>query len=372
MASDLKRHRSNASSRSRSPPPKRNRSRSPSHARPCRRCRGTGRSPSRSTSDVSPRRRRRSSHNFRRSGPRSDRGSPDSDQHRDRRDGSRSARSPSHSRRRRGSDPDGQISSVRELSFVERIAVREQIEFYFSIFNLPLDKHLLELVGASQNIPVPLKSILQFKRVQKFKDAYKDVVEALRKSEALVVELAEGKSSGDETVKRAMRLSNKFHPTDIISNKQKLDEELNPLTIVAELHREHNHPRHQEQLEEYFKGFGAEMVRMDRQQGKHGFRTTGNVFVTWADEDLVQEFLQKTDRPDFRGRPLKDIYPKSDFDEKRGRKKAGKKTGDKTAETTEKAIGKTTEETTERAGGETTEKTTEGDGNEKAGDEMEE
>ncbi|KAK5721303.1 hypothetical protein LTR17_014673 [Elasticomyces elasticus] len=64
--------------------------------------------------------------------------------------------------------------------------IRRQVEFYFSDSNLPIDAYLLSETGGSQNRPVPLKVIHNFKRMRHFQP-YAKVREALEGSEFLVL-----------------------------------------------------------------------------------------------------------------------------------------------------------------------------------------
>lgn len=65
-------------------------------------------------------------------------------------------------------------------------AIRRQVEYYFSDQNLPNDKHLLELCGGSQNLPVSIGEILGWKKMRRFKPKTQ-VIAALRRSAFLEV-----------------------------------------------------------------------------------------------------------------------------------------------------------------------------------------
>ncbi|KAF2473814.1 uncharacterized protein BDR25DRAFT_281803 [Lindgomyces ingoldianus] len=64
--------------------------------------------------------------------------------------------------------------------------IRQQVEFYFSDENLPMDLHLLHCCGGRKNIPVSLNRIRGFRKMRRFKDKAL-IVEALRKSAFLNV-----------------------------------------------------------------------------------------------------------------------------------------------------------------------------------------
>jgi len=65
-------------------------------------------------------------------------------------------------------------------------SIRRQVEFYFSDQNLPNDKHLLELCGGTQNLPVSINEILGWRKMRRFKPK-SQVIVALRKSAILEV-----------------------------------------------------------------------------------------------------------------------------------------------------------------------------------------
>lgn len=60
------------------------------------------------------------------------------------------------------------------------------MEYYFSDENLPHDAHMLLKTGGAENLPVPVKSILGFARMRKYKPKTA-VVESLKKSTFLDV-----------------------------------------------------------------------------------------------------------------------------------------------------------------------------------------
>lgn len=73
------------------------------------------------------------------------------------------------------------------------------MEYYFGDDNLPTDRHLLELCGGSQNLPVRLSEILRFKKMRQFKPKGKAIA-SLRKSAHLDV------SEDGKTIKRKIPL----------------------------------------------------------------------------------------------------------------------------------------------------------------------
>ncbi|KAF2993260.1 hypothetical protein E8E13_001101 [Curvularia kusanoi] len=84
----------------------------------------------------------------------------------------------------------------------EGVAIRRQVEFYFSDENLASDLHLLKQCGGRENIPVSISRICGFKKMRSYKPKAL-VVTALRKSTFLEV-------SGDgKTIKRKTPLQGK-------------------------------------------------------------------------------------------------------------------------------------------------------------------
>lgn len=168
------------------------------------------------------------------------------------------------------------------------VAIRQQVEFYFSDANLPMDKFFLSLTKGSQNKPVEIKLIHGFKRMRHFQP-YTTVVAALEDSEKL--EVIRGAGHGTEVVKRKVPLSDEFTVDDIYKNKQIREATANSRTAYVYGFKEER-ANHQEEVETWAKALAPDVlsVRLERDfQGK--FRN--GVFIELGDKSQLEEFLEQ-------------------------------------------------------------------------------
>ena len=182
--------------------------------------------------------------------------------------------------------------------------IRSQVEFYFSTHNLVTDEHLFKELDGPQNRPVSIKHIADFKRMRRFQP-YSAIVAALRESKDLVVvDDGEFAGQGNEAVKR----------TEPIAVPARDEDEKNPPStadLFFRLQRASSNDlgrsayvkgfggegeAGQIALEQFFRPFGAVMVRKRREQDG---TFKGSVFVEFDSEDSQKQFLALEPKPKF-------------------------------------------------------------------------
>jgi lupus La protein len=200
-----------------------------------------------------------------------------------------------------------------------------KVEFYFSVHNLSTDRHLfLEIEGAN-NRPVPVKHITSFKRMRRFQP-YSAVVAALRDSESLIL-LDEGEYSGagKEAIQRKEPLPVPTREGD--EEKKPSLEELYDRMFRASQNKldasvyvkgfGNLEEAGQIALEDFFKPYGAVMVRRRRDEDDNW---KGSVFVEFDTEDSQQQFLALDPKPKFNGNELT-IMGKKEYSEMKCKEK---------------------------------------------------
>lgn len=176
--------------------------------------------------------------------------------------------------------------------------IRAQVEFYFSDSNLPLDKFMWEQTGGVANKPVPISKICEFGRMRRFQP-YSAVVAALRESNFLVVQGAEGK----ETVKR--RKAYEQH------SQARQRAEASSLYVKG---FGEETPTTQFDLEAFFTQYSpVNSVRL-RRTADNTFK--GSVFVEFPDPEAAKKFAEMDPPPTWQGQPLKIMFKKAYIDEK--------------------------------------------------------
>ncbi|KAK3628586.1 hypothetical protein LTR56_018529 [Elasticomyces elasticus] len=194
------------------------------------------------------------------------------------------------SKRGRGGQGYGNNSRVKtkfedqpESSDPEEI--RRQVEFYFSDSNLPIDAYLLSETGGSQNRPVPLKVIHNFKRMRHFQP-YAKVREALEGSEFLVL------NEKDELT-RKKALDGKFGD-DPQHNRTLLHSNSMARSIYAKGFGREGETTALD-IEAFFAPYGPlNAVRLRRHEDGE-FK--GSVFVEFDSEDGARQFLDLDPKP---------------------------------------------------------------------------
>ncbi|KAI1415883.1 hypothetical protein F5Y13DRAFT_139515 [Hypoxylon sp. FL1857] len=177
-------------------------------------------------------------------------------------------------------------------------AIRWQVEFYFSDSNLPKDKFLWEKTGGSKNKPVPLSLICSFSRMRRFKP-YSAVVEALKTSQRLVIEGAEG----EETVRRKEPCKPSKDIEDQIEERTTYIKGFGEETKTSQF-----------DIEEFLFQYGeVNAVRLRRDDTGEDRVFKGSVFVEWANLSTAWKFETLKPQPEWKGHPLI-IMPKSVYD----------------------------------------------------------
>ncbi|KAL2410942.1 hypothetical protein ABEF94_002659 [Exophiala dermatitidis] len=194
------------------------------------------------------------------------------------------------------------------------VAIRKQVEFYFSDSNLPHDKFLLGKVGGSQNNPVELSIIHSFKRMRHFQP-FEAIVEALRDSTFL--ELTEDETAVRRKEPLPESLNNGPDPNAI----RIFEDRAMPRTVYAKGFGEEV-PSTQFDIEAFFAPYGpTNAVRLRRTDDKI-FK--GSVFVEFETEELAKKFLELDPKPQFKGRDLQIMSKKEYCDKKVEDIKSGK------------------------------------------------
>ncbi|KAL1988904.1 hypothetical protein VTN96DRAFT_6893 [Rasamsonia emersonii] len=204
------------------------------------------------------------------------------------------------------------LTSQQESS--DPVAIRKQVEFYFSDSNLPMDRFLLSKVGGSKNRPVDLTLIHSFKRMRHFQP-FSAIVEALKSSETLEL------TDNDTKVRRKVPLP------------ESVDENLDPNVIKVFEDKAMSRsiyakgfgpeePSTQFDIEAFFAAYGpTNAVRLRRTPDKI-FK--GSVFVEFDSEETQKKFLALDPKPKWKGQELIIKSKKEYCDEKVKEIEAGK------------------------------------------------
>ena len=218
---------------------------------------------------------------------------------RDRRNGSYSGRG-SHSRDYNGrSAKRGGIKSIMDEQepSSDPVAIRKQVEFYFSDSNLVQDRFLFSKVGGPANNAVPIDVIHSFKRMRHFQPR-KAVVDALKESSTLdVVE-------DDTAIKRkeAMQLPEDWEKLQDQNEIEKVYEDQTMARSVYAKGFGDEKASSQFDIEAWFSQYGpTNQVRLRRADDK-SFK--GSVFVEFDSEDTAKSFLKVDPLPKYNGHEL--------------------------------------------------------------------
>jgi lupus La protein len=222
---------------------------------------------------------------------------------------------------------DNEFENLAESK--DPVEIRAQVEFYFSPQNLREDEHLFMQLGGPKNHPVSLKHIADFKRMRHFKP-YSAIVEALRDSEdVIVVDDGEYSGTGKEAIKRKEPLICPSHPDDeqhppsiedLFYRNKKASLNKMEASIYVKGFAEDGQEVGQIALEEFFKPYGAIMVRKRRDWDNGNGRWKGSVFVEFDSQDAQQQYLALDPKPKFQDRDLL-IMSKRDYNEMKCREK---------------------------------------------------
>lgn len=195
---------------------------------------------------------------------------------------------------------------VSQQESSDPVAIRKQVEFYFSDSNLLTDKFLFTKVEGHENLPVPISTIHSFKRMRHFQPL-SAIVDALKESTILnVVE--------DDTA---------------IQRKSPLPEGLvgKPMVEIQKVHEDKSMAR-----SVYAKGFGEEQpsTQFDIEAffAQHGSTNSvrlrraydgtfkGSVFVEFDSEETQKAFLALDPKPKWQGNELQSKSKKQYCDDK--------------------------------------------------------
>ncbi|KIX96239.1 uncharacterized protein Z520_08017 [Fonsecaea multimorphosa CBS 102226] len=178
------------------------------------------------------------------------------------------------------------------------VAIRKQVEFYFSDSNLPKDKFLFAQTGGVENKPVDLREIHKFKRMRRFQP-FEAIVEALRESKTLEL------TDDDTHVRRKDPLPENFF--------EAVTQAADPRTVYVKGFGEEN-ANTQFDIEAFFDPYGpTRAVRLRRNDEKF-FK--GSVFVEFETEELAQSFLELDPKPKYQGKDLL-IMSKTEYTSKK-------------------------------------------------------
>ncbi|KAK3697475.1 hypothetical protein LTR37_017421 [Vermiconidia calcicola] len=178
--------------------------------------------------------------------------------------------------------------------------IRRQVEFYFSDSNLPIDEYLLRITGGSENKPVPLKVIHNFKRMRHFQP-FGAVVEAVKESNFLNL-------NEDNEITRKEPLDAKF-TDDVTQNKKLTHTSSMPRSIYAKGFGDEKSST-QLDIEEFFEPYGPVQAIRLRRDGDDVFK--GSVFVEFTNAETQQRFLDLDPKPQWDGKDLQ-IMSKQEY-----------------------------------------------------------
>ncbi|MCJ1393907.1 hypothetical protein MMC18_006783 [Xylographa bjoerkii] len=196
------------------------------------------------------------------------------------------------------------LTSQEESS--DPVAIRKQVEFYFSDSNLHMDQFLFSKVEGHKNNPVPLSIVHSFKRMRHFQP-FSAVVAALK--ESTVLNLVDGDSAVQRKVPLAEELQDKDHRE---VKKVYEDKAMAQSVYVKGFGAEK--PSTQFDIEAFFTPFGPiNSVRLRRTEKKE-FK--GSVFVEFDSAETAKAFLNSESKPKFDGKDLMIKSKKQYCDEK--------------------------------------------------------
>ncbi|KAL9576847.1 MAG: hypothetical protein Q9212_006770 [Teloschistes hypoglaucus] len=203
------------------------------------------------------------------------------------------------------------LTSQEESS--DPVAIRKQVEFYFSDSNLYQDAFLFEKVQGHDNKPVPISVVHSFKRMRHFQP-FSAVVEALKESATLVV-------VNEDQVQRKNALPEELKDKSMNEVKHVFLDEAMKRSVYLKGFGEEK-PCTQFEVEAFFAKYGAtNSVRLRRRKDK---LFKGSVFVEFDSEETQQKFLALDPRPKWKGADLMIKSKKQYCDEKVDEIKAGR------------------------------------------------
>ncbi|KAL8691532.1 MAG: hypothetical protein Q9218_003256 [Villophora microphyllina] len=203
------------------------------------------------------------------------------------------------------------LTSQEETS--DPVAIRKQVEFYFSDSNLFQDAFLFGKVQGHDNLPVPISVIHSFKRMRHFQP-FSAVVEALKDSATLNV-------VNEDHVQRKNALPEGLKDKSINEVKEVFEDEAMKRSVYVKGFGEEV-PNTQFDVEAFFAEFGTtNSVRLRRRVNK---LFKGSVFVEFDSEATQQKFLSLDPQPKWKDQDLMIKSKKQYCDDKLEDIKAGR------------------------------------------------
>lgn len=194
------------------------------------------------------------------------------------------------------------------------VAIRKQVEFYFSDSNLLQDQFLFNKIKGHENLPIDIDVILSFKRMRHFKPR-SAVVEALKESQKLNV------VDDDTAIQRKVPLPETVKGKSMIEVKKAAEDEAMKKTVYVKGFGKEK-PTTQFDIEAFFAEFGpTSSVRLRRTENR---LFKGSVFVEFDTEGAQKAFLELDPQPKWKGEDLiiksKEQHSKEQDDKKSTRR----------------------------------------------------
>ena len=180
-----------------------------------------------------------------------------------------------------------------------------------------MDNFLLKTVGGSKNLPVPLTTLHNFKRMRHFQPL-EAIVEAMKTSDFLDLVEEEG---NPPSVRRKEPLPEALDNGPIPDAVRIFEDKAMPRSVYAKGFGEEERGT-QLDIEKFFEPYGpCKAVRLRR---SNDMMFKGSVFVEFASTELQQKFLELDPKPQFNGNDLQIMSKKQYCDQKVDDIKAGK------------------------------------------------
>ncbi|KAL8712009.1 MAG: hypothetical protein Q9220_003705 [cf. Caloplaca sp. 1 TL-2023] len=183
------------------------------------------------------------------------------------------------------------LTSQKESN--DPVAIRKQVEFYFSDSNLLQDEFLFGKVQGHDNLPVAISIVHSFKRMRHFQP-YSTVVEVLKDSATLDV------VDGD-SIQRKTPLPEGLKDKPMTEVKKVFEDEAMKRSVYVKGFGEEQ-PSTQFDIEAFFAEYGpTNSVRLRRTFSK---LFKGSVFVEFDSEENQEAFLSHDPKPKWKGQDL--------------------------------------------------------------------
>lgn len=196
------------------------------------------------------------------------------------------------------------LTSQKESS--DPVAIRKQVEFYFSDSNLLTDKFLFTKVEGHQNLPVPLSTIHSFKRMRHFQPL-SAVVDALKESTLLNV------VQDDTAIQRKTPLPEGLVGKPMVEIQKVHEDKTMARSVYAKGFGDEQ-PSSQFDIEAFFAQHGSTNSVRLRRDFDGTFK--GSVFVEFESEETQNAFLDLDPKPKWQGKELQIKSKKQYCDDK--------------------------------------------------------